>query len=163
MNVPSPAPDHRRFLKGGSDLRSMIGDFVPESLSLLPSSPGANWRGRLKAERGTIVFAMSAGCSVCDYGPIEEFVGKYPHFFYIMLYEGSAEQLEAVRREYGFEFDIERCDIQTIRVPLGIVAVPWAIVLNAVGQVIGSGLFNNTFQLEWVAKPLLRAYPERPQ
>jgi len=149
--------DHRRFLKQTIE-HFKLGKYFPEELILLAKSDPVSFEWMRHTEHGTIVFLMSTGCSACNMDYAVSFMNSQPGFNYCILFEGSQESVEELRRELDPEVRIHRCETAKLQAQLKVNAVPYAIVLNKVGQAVGADIFDKIANLNRAAAPLIRVY-----
>ncbi|CAM4449466.1 hypothetical protein FHS16_004138 [Paenibacillus endophyticus] len=159
MNIETVDNGHRKFLKGRAFLHNdLLGQFFPSSLQLRSETDATDFTFLTKRTQGTFCFIMSSTCSYCNYHPIESFVRHFPDFDYMLLLEGHQSFLEEVIDKNNFRFPIYSCNIVTINHSLRGIGVPWVLVLNGCGQIIGTGAFNTTMQIQMIAQPLIRTF-----
>lgn len=157
MHSVQEEKDHRRFLKQTIE-HYKLGNFFPEELILFAKSDPVSFEWMRHTEHGTIVFLMSATCSACNMDFATAFISRHPGFDYCILYEGSPESVENLREELTPEVRVYRCETVKLHSQLKVNAVPYAIVLNKVGQAVGAGIFDKIESLNRAAAPLIRVY-----
>lgn len=149
--------DHRKFLKHYfNDYK--LGFYFPKQLSLLPKSDLTDFHWLSSTRHGAVVFMMSANCSACNIGPVQEFVRQFESFEYCLLFEGSEEAMEQQRDFYEIDYPLYRCDTVKLENQLHVSIVPFALILNPLGQIVGAGIFNDIQKLKMLAAPLIRVY-----
>ncbi|EPD80958.1 hypothetical protein [Paenibacillus sp. HGH0039] len=149
--------DHRRFLKQTIE-HYKLGKYFPEKLILMAKSNPVSFDWMRHTEHGTIVFLMSASCSACNMDLVISFMSSHPGFNYCILFEGNQESVEDLRKELDPEVRIHRCETAKLQTQLQVNAVPYAIVLNKVGQAVGADIFDKMANLNRAAAPLIRVY-----
>lgn len=158
MEIERPHDNHRRFLKGFSPEEYKLGAYFPEKLILLAKSEPTSFQWLRSAEYGSVVFLMSAHCSACHMGPIQEFVENFRAFNYCVLFEGSDEVVEMQREVYDIDIPFYISDPIKLQNQLHVGVMPFALVLNKIGQVVGAGIFNDYEKLKRLANPLIQVY-----
>lgn len=155
---PERQPDgHRRFLKQYAE-EYKLGTYFPEKLTLLSKTEPVSFQWLRETERGAVVFLLSAYCSACSMEPVQEFAERFGAFRYCVLFEGSAEAMEQQREIYDLDMPFYLCDTVKLQSQLKIGVVPYALILNKLGQAVGAGIFNDCGKLEQLAAPLIRVY-----
>ncbi|GMX63676.1 hypothetical protein Elgi_02850 [Paenibacillus elgii] len=157
MEPKRPPGDHRRFLKQYAE-EYKLGTYFPEKLTLLAKSEPVSFQWLRETERGSVVFLMSASCSACSMGPVQEFTERFGVFRSCVLFEGSTEAMEQQREIYDLDMPFYLCDTVKLQSQLKVGAVPYALILNKLGQAVGAGIFNDCEKLEQLAAPLIRVY-----
>ncbi|WP_028559354.1 hypothetical protein [Paenibacillus pinihumi] len=157
MQPERPLGEHRRFLKQISE-EYKLGTYFPRHLTLNIKSEPESFEWLRETEHGSVVFLMSAYCSACNMKPVQEFVEQYTAFRYCVLFEGTLQEMEQQRDIYDLDIPFHICDAAKITTQLMVNAMPYALVLNKIGQAVGAGIFNDYEKLEILTAPLIRVY-----
>ncbi|MBU7316687.1 hypothetical protein [Paenibacillus oleatilyticus] len=157
MQPERPPDDHRRFLKQHAE-EYKLGTYFPEKLTLLAKSEPVSFQWLRETEHGSVVFLMSASCSACSMAPVQEFTERFEAFRYCVLFEGSEEAMEQQREIYDLDMPFYLCDTVKLHSQLKVGIVPYALILNKLGQAVGADIFNDCEKLERLAAPLIRVY-----
>lgn len=157
MQTEEPVKDHRQFLKKVS-LECKLGMFFPKELVLLPKTEPTAFDWLHKTEHGSVLFFLSHTCAACKVEPVQEFVKQYPDFTYCVFFEGNQETMDLQREVYELDIPFYACDIAKLQPQTQVNAVPYALILNPVGQVVGGNIFNDFLKLNSLAAPLIQVY-----
>lgn len=157
METENEPENHRRFLKHYS-LEYKLGTYFPEKLILQKSTEPLSFESLRHTKNGSVVFIMSATCAACHMEPIQEFVNDYRGFTYCLLFEGDKKTMNDQIEIYNFDIPFYQCEVTKLEKQLNTDIVPYVLILNKIGQVIGAGIFNNYDRLKLLADPLIKVY-----
>lgn len=134
--------ENRKFNRGNAPAYP-AGERLPERLALMEGGAPTELSWLSRTERGAVVFVMSAGCEACDLSAAAALMLERPELDYLLLAEAGDEQFASLKAELeGYPCTIERCDISAVAAQTPIKVIPFMLVLNREGTVVGSGLFN---------------------
>lgn len=148
--------EYRKFNRGSAP-EYPRGERFPDRLELLEGGAQSDLSWLRNTERGAIVFVMSAGCEACDLNAAAGLMAERPELDYLLLAEAGDEEYSGLAEELAaYPCRIERCEISVLSARIPIKVIPFMIVLDREGLVIGSGLFNTAAHAAALARPLLR-------
>ncbi|AET58417.1 hypothetical protein HPL003_08270 [Paenibacillus terrae HPL-003] len=149
--------DHRRFLKGASSVYT-LGGYFPTELILFSKAKPVSLDWIKQVDSGSVLFFMSSYCSACHMEVMEDFIEEFPQFDYGIFYETSEEQFAEHTKPFLGKAHLYPCDLGRLKPQTQVNSVPYALVLNKMGQVTGAGVIGTDTEMQQVAYSLLAVY-----
>lgn len=132
------------------------GELFPEFPTTLNEL--GNWKRTSPA--GSIVIITSFTCSSCKivYPLIAPLLNKHPAVNFLVLLDGSSDDLESIRSDYHLNVPVYTVT-EEMREPLKIRAFPFGYLLSPEGKVVAKGVVGHESALE----VLLQKGQEQPK
>ncbi|MCY9545286.1 hypothetical protein M5X00_27300 [Paenibacillus alvei] len=146
--------DHRRFLKSSNSYK--IGEYIPDVIVQDSNDISLQW---LKDSlHGSAMFFFSNNCEACDINVAYETCRRYNKFCYAIFCEGYDEEaiLELQKKYTKENIKVYSYKVKYLIEQLNVRAVPYMLVVNKIGQVIGAGIVNTCDHANKLMEPLLR-------
>lgn len=149
---------HMKFWKRNPVSRFKIGSYVPEPLQVdVNRYDDTMWSsGTMK---GSVILITSVSCSVCNVEPVQSLPDLFPGFQYVLYTDGTQEHVDQQRKALA-PIKVVHADVFRVIRQLGVPGVPFALGINAEGQIVSGRPFNSVETLKTAIHPLIEVYYE---
>ncbi|WP_405081972.1 hypothetical protein ACI48J_04975 [Paenibacillus chitinolyticus] len=153
--------EHRRFLKSSTLQEYKIGGYIPDQIQLLNGKTKESLQWLKQTEFGGVIFVFSKHCTACNMDIALETFNKHQEIAYAMFCEGYSEEEFSELGDKHEGLKLYAHEMSCLEAELNIQVVPYMLVVNKIGQIIGGGIVNSYEHVFNLIKPLLRVIEER--